>query len=365
MAEENTKSGDKALFSLNVSDLLGGGKGIEKLAGLVQAGGGRLADAVGRLIGAKWLAKTNADNEAYRIQVTGAAHTRVAQEKARIITELARSGLHLESLTITDAGVQAELKGMPQEVQDLHRRSQLRIAYENMLQQLNRDSAVVHAAAELLDEPDVSDKPVDPDWATRYFRTAQDISSEEMQLIFGKILAGEIKQPGSFSARTVDFLATLTNEEALSFRKLCAFLWVLPSGQADIILFGTDPEGYSVDVLGYSDLQHLHDIGLIEFSPALGGYTYGAQTLVLSYNGEKVEIESKEAGDYPVIEAGVVVLTKIGRELSSVCQPEFNPCVMEYALNHWITQGHAVCCPIPIKKPDMLPKHSANTGGLH
>ena len=66
------------------------------------------------------------------------------------------------------------------------------------------EAVISNAYAELKDETAVADKSVDIDWISRLFNIVEDIGNEEMQYIWGKILAGEIKNPGKFSLRTLD-----------------------------------------------------------------------------------------------------------------------------------------------------------------
>ena len=64
-----------------------------------------------------------------------------------------------------------------------------------------------------------AEKP-EPEWVSRFFDIAAGITTEQLQYLWGRILAGEIKQPGSFSLRTLDVLRNLSRKEAESFVKL-------------------------------------------------------------------------------------------------------------------------------------------------
>ena len=44
---------------------------------------------------------------------------------------------------------------------------------------------------------------INDDWLNTFETEARQISTEEMQAYFGKVLAGEITKPGSYSRRTV------------------------------------------------------------------------------------------------------------------------------------------------------------------
>lgn len=92
-----------------------------------------------------------------------------------------------------------------------------RLITQERNRQKNIDDIVDIAANQLKDEKEVPQDKVKADWATRFFNTVQDISDEEMKLIWGKLLAGEIKTPGSYSLRAIELLKNLTSEEALLF----------------------------------------------------------------------------------------------------------------------------------------------------
>lgn len=69
----------------------------------------------------------------------------------------------------------------------------------------------------------VSDEPVNEDWTNRFFSIIEDISDKSLQKIWGQILAGEVKQPKSYSLRTLDVLRNITKEEAELFIKATQF----------------------------------------------------------------------------------------------------------------------------------------------
>ena len=66
------------------------------------------------------------------------------------------------------------------------------------------------------------EKTIDDDWLNNFENEARQVSTEEMQRRFGRILAGEIKKPGSYSIRTVKVLSQLDQDVAVLFKKLCS-----------------------------------------------------------------------------------------------------------------------------------------------
>ena len=90
----------------------------------------------------------------------------------------------------------------------------------------NNIETITVKALEALPPPDkVSEAPVNEDWTTRFFEESQDISDDEMQQIWARILAGEITRPGSFAPRTLRAVRDLTKGDAELFAKLSDLAW--------------------------------------------------------------------------------------------------------------------------------------------
>lgn len=105
----------------------------------------------------------------------------------------------------------------------LPQRAQDRLNHQEQKRQLNVESIVATAAEDLSEDVDVSDDPVDEDWVARFFGAAQDVSSQEMQALWGKLLAGEVRRPGSFSLRCLDTLRNLAIGEARLFKRVLSY----------------------------------------------------------------------------------------------------------------------------------------------
>jgi len=93
-------------------------------------------------------------------------------------------------------------------------RSNLRLDYQERKRQANIENVTSVAAAELAGDESVATEQPDEDWITRFFSSAQDVSSEQMQDLWGRILAGEIRRPGTYSLRALDLIRNLTKGEA-------------------------------------------------------------------------------------------------------------------------------------------------------
>jgi Protein of unknown function (DUF2806) len=79
----------------------------------------------------------------------------------------------------------------------------------------NRVAATQAALEDIQANPAAADAQaeIQDDWLNLFARLAEDKSSDDLRRLFGKVLAGEIKKPGSFSLRTIQILATVSKEE--------------------------------------------------------------------------------------------------------------------------------------------------------
>jgi hypothetical protein len=85
----------------------------------------------------------------------------------------------------------------------ISRRAEARLEHQEQKRQLNIESITSNAAVELMNDVDVPTDSPDDDWVTRFFESAQEVSSEKMQGLWSRILAGEIRRPGAFSLEPV------------------------------------------------------------------------------------------------------------------------------------------------------------------
>jgi hypothetical protein len=140
--------------------------------------------------------------------------------------------------------------------------------------QNNREAVGKHAANALVDNLPANDAScdIDPDWLDMFSRIAEQKSNAEMQRLFGHLLAGEIRQPGSFSPATVEVLARLTAGLANDFSELCCITSTFTtkaegtSSPHVITAPYGDPGTNALAPLGfsYSRLCALRDAGLLQ-----------------------------------------------------------------------------------------------------
>ena len=148
------------------------------------------------------------------------------------------------------------------DVQNLLFRTEQRLLQDEMKKQQNMDAIVANAAEELQGKEKVSETPVDEDWSTRFRNIAKDVSSEEMQFIWGKVLASEVENPGSFSLRTLETIRNLSKAEAATFQKIIPFIIQMNREY----FFTSDKEIMEKYGIAYVDIMVLDECGLVELS---------------------------------------------------------------------------------------------------
>jgi hypothetical protein len=95
---------------------------------------------------------------------------------------------------------------------------------EAIQQEININKTIGLVEEELLhSHQEPSEKEVDSDWLSRWRDHAKSTNSEELRQIWARTLAGEVKSPGSYSLRTLEFIKNLSQEEAMAISKLGQF----------------------------------------------------------------------------------------------------------------------------------------------
>lgn len=201
------------------------------------------------------------------------------------------------------------------ETQELYTRTCSRLLHQEMKKQENIEN-IINSAKDILEkeqESTISSEDVNEDWLMRFFNSVQDISDEKMQLLWGRILAGEVKRPSSFSLRSLDAMTKMSKDEAQLFEKLSSYI-INFRGTYAILNDDDLNEKYSIP---YMQILALDECGIIDSSAMM--------TLNLKIN-EKIDGEivynSKlliaTAKDERIISVQIFKLTRIGIELFKI-----------------------------------------------
>lgn len=232
--------------------------------------------------------------------------------KPRQIVSEATAEAKAESIkAIEQAKTQAMLNGDIEKVQYLETINERLVAKE-IKRQKNIENVVTVAGNILQTEKTVSEEPVNEDWATRFFDIAQDVSDDEMQNLWGQILAGEIKHPQSYSLRTLEILRNMTKDEAEIFQKVAQFALL----QGDAFIYSSN------DVLNklgvpYSSIAKLVEIGLLQSGDFVSRNYFSDKTKKVVHGiiyGNLVVLVNQKA-NAPKISFKIRLFTTPGKEL--------------------------------------------------
>ena len=274
---------------------------IEKLITVIK-------DAVGKVYEPYYI-KRMADAKAYEIRIISQA----LLESKEIPVEYENGRIKMDS----------------KNYDDLIKRAESRSLYQEIRKQANIEAVLLKTLNELENEPPVINDPVDADWINRFFNSVEDISNEQMQLLWSKILAGEIKKPNTFSLRTLNMLKNLTQNEAELFKRISSYILKCSGNKEKSITdyflpcffnlrFGdkNQEEWYNISV---SDVIKLDEAGIINQNTDLmisiyleskeTDYIFGYQKRIKCYNGS----DKPKRLSYPAF-----LLTESGKQLYSI-----------------------------------------------
>jgi hypothetical protein len=186
---------------------------------------------------------------------------------------------------------------------------------EAVRKEINVSKALLVAEATLAgDSQEPSKEQVNTDWLYRWRDYAGDVSIEELQSLWGKLLAGEVKSPGKYSLRTLEFLRSISKEDANKISLLANYIFegIIYRMNAEFL----NSKGITFDFL--LDMQELGIISGIESSGILSTYSnnyentfyanlkYHNKAVLVSHESEHKKLTLK---GYPVTNLGMQVIS--------------------------------------------------------
>ncbi len=244
------------------------------------------------------------DNIAGRIQANTARHAARSDSEVALIR-------HAERRIVNDMPLEPSLEERA-----------MQYALGDILRSQENRERIVELAAEELSAKAISQdasKEIDSDWLDAFSKYASQKSNEDVRRIWAKILASEIRGPGSISLRTLDFLSTINSEEAN--RIVRAFGFVIDNQYIPKMI---ERLGH----LSYIDLLFLQELNIISGLYGVGGHSvskrpieFPSGTLTPSittfvYRDQLATFEFGSLGKELRVEA--LVLSQLGRELYTI-----------------------------------------------
>jgi hypothetical protein len=168
---------------------------------------------------------------------------------------------------------------------------------------------------------------MDDDWVAHFFDKCRNVSNEDMQRLWAKVLAGEANTPGSFSRKTINLVADLNAGDANLFTLLCSFCWELEPHKIVPLVFGLghNEPGFSKEDCAiyqrhgiyFDTVRHLEALGLVRIDT----YEYSLRntSVVDVYYFDRKMTVRFQPGLPATLPSGHVLLTHAGHELAPHC----------------------------------------------
>lgn len=223
---------------------------------------------------------------------------------------------------------------LPEEKQaPIEDRSFRRIKLSELRQQQNIE-AIVLRAIQYCSDSAIAER-ADQDWFSSFVSLAEGIGNKTMQELWGKILAGEVSQPGSFSLKTLKAFRTMSITEAKLFAKACSISMSdarkknirIISGAYQVpklFNFFNKNRQQRLDLnqfgLSYADILTLADNHLV-FEQETESHSLGKhEQIQFSYHGKQISFNAKKADCILTF----YKFTPIGTELAHLISENFD-----------------------------------------
>ena len=190
--------------------------------------------------------------------LTGIADERRAETAARI-----------KLINTSAAQIAEQMKTEP----EYARAAVAKFGQRVLREQINLDLISQKTARDLLDNRDPANEPmsdgtgdsIDDDWLNAFEMEARQKSTDEMQDIFARILAGEIRRPGTFSTRTVKIMGSLDQNVASHFVRLCSMSMISQGHDSRVASLGGNAGDNALRKYGldFSTINLLNEHGLV------------------------------------------------------------------------------------------------------
>lgn len=190
---------------------------------------------------------------------------------------------------------------------------------------------------------------VDDEWFSRYMDAGKHVSDEEMQIIWGKILAGEFENPGNTPPSVIRILSEMTTKYAKVFANICSLQTIIFPSDASgkpfyakpcILISNAILSDYFAPLgINFQTLCELDKLGLIRYDGTTGfidQYDINNYPIIHIYANQKVFTCTKYSDKaFPI---GEVLLTDAGQSISRVVDKKAINGFENYVFNYYKSQ---------------------------
>lgn len=265
------------------------------------------------------------------LEVIGASGQAKAESIKRISEVKTNNELEIKNEIINSPNLSLDQK--------LQLNAMLGTNYKKFLRQMS----VLGIALNNMDE-NSSKANLNEDWILDFFDKVSNINSEEIQKIWGKLLASAAADKNICSKTLLNALFMMSTEEVNDFRNLSRFCISEVGSGSDsykisaypVIYFAKNVKNYEMSGISRLRLNKLATLGLIEVDYKKE-FVFSKKKMRLIYNNKIVEISAKDK-----IRIGNVIFTYDGFLLFQMSEKFFYNRILDFNLEVWKNRGYDV-----------------------
>lgn len=274
----------------------------------------KLSNGLGKVLGYFFEAKhmkQMAEAEAYKIKA-------LADAKSYEINTIGEAIRNNQDLPMAFNNGDTSLSIDTTNTEQLLQRANYRLQYQQARKEQNIESIIGKTVLELGNQTVESSDDVDEDWLNRFFNIVEDVSDEQLQSLWAKILAGEILQPHSHSLRLLEFLRNISKDELDLILKIMPFITGNKIFNDDSVLSKFD--------INYGLILKLDEIGILN-SSAIISQNYDLnnnEQASLFDNREIICLVNNKSSEKKNISIPVFTVNEIGLKLQKLSNTKMN-----------------------------------------
>lgn len=140
-----------------------------------------------------------------------------------------------------------------------------RLVSTEKLKQVNINSVINEAKEELSVDEQADDKNIDTGWLLRFMDMAGNISDKDLQIIWGKLLAGKVRDTSKISLHSLVTIANLSRECASLFNGISQY--IVNFNGINVLL--NDSDFNEKHGIIFYDILRINEYGLVDSSGTL------------------------------------------------------------------------------------------------
>ena len=293
----------------------------------------KLSNGIFKVLGFRFEAKhmkAIAEAEAYKIKA-------LADAKSYEINTIGEAIRNNQDLPMAFNNGDTSLSIDTTNTEQLIQRSNYRLQYQQARKEHNIESVIGKTVLELEDKTVESTDDVDEDWLNRFFNIVEDVSDEQLQSLWSRILAGEILQPHSYSLRLLEFLRNISKDE------LELILKIMPFITGDVIF--NDDNVLSKYDINYGLILKLDEIGILNSSATISqNYDLNNnEQASLFDNKEIICVVNNKSSQKKHISIPIFTVNEIGLKLQKLSNTEMNIDFVKEILTSISKENNEIC----------------------